>query len=154
MVLEGPFLAAERLPPLDPRVLVVPASLALGLLVVHSVRHRGVAATLTFCALCVAWYVPKELAIAARALNEHRYTVTMDTVKLFGIPLVLPIGYVFTGTVSWALAERITARLPGCKDQLFPVLAVWLLVTSAIAYVMEATGTTGGWWFWEENDGI
>lgn len=41
MVLEGPFLAAERLPPLDPRVLVVPASLALGLLVVHSVRHRG-----------------------------------------------------------------------------------------------------------------
>lgn len=154
MVLEGPFLAAERLPPLDPRVLVVPASLALLLLLAHSVRHRGLGATVTFCALCVAWYVPKEIAIAARALNEHRYTVTMDTVKLFGIPLVLPIGYVFTGTVSWALAERITARLPGLKDQLFPVLAVWLLVTSSIAYVMEATGTTGGWWFWEENDGI
>lgn len=154
MVLEGSFLAAERLPPLDPRVLVVPASLALVLLLVHAARHRGLAATVTFCALCVAWYVPKEIAIAARALNEHRYTVTMDTVKLFGIPLVLPIGYVFTGTVSWALAERITARLPGCRDQLFPVLAVWLLVTSSIAYVMEATGTTGGWWFWEENDGV
>lgn len=146
-------LAAEQFPPLDPLVLSVPAGIATTLLVLHGLRYRGRREMAAFCIACVCWYLLKEWAITQRALQAHAYTVTAPMVRVLGIPLVLPVGYIFTGYVSWYFAERIVDRLPGCAGRLFPLIAVWLMFTSGIAYVMEAVGAVGQWWVWDVDDG-
>lgn len=139
---------------LSPTLLSLPAALATALLVVHSVRYRGAQVVALVVALCVLWYVPKELAIQQQALAWHQYVFAGGMLRIGGIPPTVIVGHLFTVLVGWYFSERITRFLPGCRGYLLPTLVVWMLVASSVAYVMEVTGVTAGWWWWRFRDQI
>ncbi len=146
--------ARSYLDVLSPTLLSLPAALATALLVAHTVRHRGAPVVALVVTLCLLWYVPKELAIQQQALAWHQYVFAAGMLRIGGIPPTVIVGHLFTVLVGWYFSERITRFLPGCRGYLLPTLVVWMLVASSVAYVMEVTGVTAGWWWWRFRDQI
>lgn len=130
-----------------PIALLVPAAVALVLLVLHARVWRGGGTAADFFGLAFVYFVAKEnLSVAG---YFHRYFYASEPVlRLGAAPLGVVVGWLFTSYVAWTLAERLLARFPGARGGWVHTVFVAMLVAASISYPMEAVGTALGWWRW------
>lgn len=118
-------------------------------LFLHSLKFLG--AKRTFLIFGVGFFIFLLFAKSERRMNE--YEITKTFVGLWGVPLIFPVGWLFTTYCSFYAATSVLTLFPNQKDRAFPVLALSLLCVSFIALAMEVTGTHAGWWKWNLKPG-
>ena len=129
---------------------------AVLLLVLHSWRRRGGAAT-------AAFFIPGILFGIVRGNVVHAIMKFISGGASAGRPYVpqsplLPdvgyasmqvvIGWIFAGYLAWTVSEYVLRRLK-LENRLFPTVALAGLFLGAISYCMETTAPRVGWWYWE-----
>lgn len=119
------------------------------ILLLHSLKFLGLKRT--FLIFGVGFVIYLLFAKSERRMNE--YVITKTFVELWGIPLIFPVGWLFTTYCSLYAATSILTLFPRKKDSVFAVMAISLLCVSCIALAMEVTGTHAGWWKWNLKPG-
>ena len=65
------------------------------------------------------------------------------------VHIVIIIGWLCLFYAGWWLAERIMRHFDILQKRLFPTLLLSSFITASIAYPIEATGSSIGWWWWQ-----
>jgi uncharacterized membrane protein YeaQ/YmgE (transglycosylase-associated protein family) len=133
-----------------------PVAVATGLLVVHSWLYRGRRNTMLFWGL--GYFVAFARELAYQNLFPT-YRFTGSDLRLFGVPLTIPAGWLFEAYISLYLAqfilgvdhdtiaggeERMTPHRYG--ERVLPVLCLGTVVTSTIAFAIESVAVPMRWW--------
>lgn len=118
-------------------------------LLFHSLKFLGVKRT--FLIFGVGFAIFLLFAKSERRFNE--YALTKTFAELWGVPLIFPVGWLFTTYCSFYAATSILTLMPRKRDRVFSVLALSLFCVSCIALAMEVTGTHAGWWKWNLKPG-
>jgi hypothetical protein len=136
--------------------LLVPALLVFIALLLHCLFYRGLRLTLTFFGSAFLHTLIKELTHVYMenkfAFVLRPYWVLGARFKIFGLPLVIYMGWAITFYLSWYLAERILKRIGYFSDRIFPTIVWSLLIAGAISYCVETTAIIAGWWLWTSPD--
>ncbi len=130
-----------------PVALLLPAALAVVLLVLHARALHGGRVAADFFGLAFAYFVVKENLSVAGYFHRYFYAAT-PPLRIGNAPLGVVIGWLFTSYVAWTLAERLLARFPEHRGGWVHTVFVAMLIAASISYPMEAVGTALGWWRW------
>ena len=118
----------------------------------HSCKTRGLTNAIKIFGLGIAGFVIKEIE---NRINEPvRYVPGEDAFYLFGVPIVVVMGWIFALYIGWQMAEGILDRFsPKASGKLFPTIAVASVIVGAIALIMEVHGTNPNidWWQWKAS---
>jgi hypothetical protein len=133
-----------------------PVAIATGLLVLHSWLYRGRRDTAIFWGLGYAVALGREL-VYQNLFPTYRFSGS--DLKLLGVPLTVPAGWLFEAYTSLYLAqfilgldrdtiaegeEHMTPRRYGAR--VLPVLCLATVVTSTIAFAIESVAVPMRWW--------
>jgi len=126
---------------------------ALLLLARHALRTFGKKPGLVlFGYLLVMGFVRELIVIGLSSATDKPHPFTPDPAmgKVAGVNLAVVAGWVFTTYASFVLARMIQKRsLP--RTNVFLTLALTALVTTAISYAVEASGTRLSLWVWDRH---
>jgi hypothetical protein len=133
-----------------------PVALSTALLVLHSWLYRGRRNTVVFWGLGYVVAFGREL-VYQNVFPTYRFTGS--DLRVLGVPLTIPAGWLFEAYASLYLAQhilgvdldtveggeaRMTPRRYG--ERVLPVLALASVVTSTIAFAIESVAVPMQWW--------
>lgn len=132
--------------------LLISASIALILLIIHSYLYRGTRITLNFFIFAFIWAFLKE---GSAPPPSHPYLKLYEFLNQ-NIPLsfaywTATIGWIFTFYISWCISEKILQRIDFFKNKIFSTLFICGIVIMGISYSIETTAINIGWWRWNIN---
>ena len=134
--------------------------LGIILLIIHSVKCRGGRRTILFFAWGILygifkgnsmafWKIVKFIFIGTSAVQKQPYFFTDPNILRIGdAPLVECLGWTFTFYLSWTFAEKVLSKTKKYKENVFAILFLSCLISSAICYSIEPAGIIGGLWKW------
>jgi hypothetical protein len=133
-----------------------PVAVATALLVLHSWRYRGRRSTVIF------WGLGYVVAFGREVVYQNvfpTYRFSSSDLRLFGVPLTVPAGWLFEAYTSLYMAQfilgldrdtvtagedRMTPRRYG--GLVLPVLCLATVVTSTISFAIESVAIPMHWW--------
>jgi tetratricopeptide (TPR) repeat protein len=137
-------------------LLPIGSGVALALLVVHSWRTRGRAVTLGFFSAALlfgilrgnaVWFIMSTFEGSSNALKP--YLPQEGLLPEIGHDsLQVALGWVFALYLAWTVAELVLRRLPRFAGRVFMIAGLASLFMFGIAWCMETTAVTTGWWYW------
>ncbi|MBL7196788.1 MAG: hypothetical protein ISS47_01670 [Candidatus Omnitrophica bacterium] len=130
------------------------AIIGVALLMTHSYFKRGLWLTFDFFLFAFIVAMIKELPTNINGIllqDPHNpYNFTSGYVILNS--LVVITGWVFTFYLGWSIAELVLKRAKPFNNYIFPTLLMCYVVIASIAYAVEATALSLGWWQWTFSD--
>lgn len=134
-------------------LLMIPSSLLLLLLFLHSWHYRGRRVTLVFFGACFAFGVLRGNTIYHIITNllggsSLPYLMVQPVVKIWQASIQECVGWIFALYLSWCVAERILTRGGSDRVPLFRLIGMASLLMGAVAYAVEAAAAAVHWWVW------
>ncbi len=129
-------------------ILRIPAFLCVIFLCLHSYKFLG--QKRTFIIFFIGFLI---FFLFAKSEQQQPEYIVAHPVKFFGVPVLLPAGWIFTTYCSFFVSTSVLTLFPKKKDSVFTVLAISLICVACIALAMEVTGTNAGWWKWNLKPG-
>ncbi len=134
-------------------LLLLPSSLLLLVLLLHSWRYRGRKVTLAFFGLCFAFGVLRGNVIHY-IITDYLggetlpYQFLRPVVKLWNASLQECIGWIFALYLSWSLVEWVLAHQGKERVGIFRLIGLAAFVMGAISYAVETAAAGVKWWVW------
>ncbi len=134
-------------------ILVYPALLATIVLFARIALVFGKRWAFFFIWYGAAFFWAKEVLQSNRVLFEHMYSLPKDSsvLSIFGTPVIVVVGYIFTFGLCLSLGTRILKNLNLPRNIPY-LMTLMCILSSVIAYAIEMGAITAGWWDW--GDGI
>ncbi len=134
-------------------LLMIPSSLLLLLLFLHSWHYRGRRATLIFFPACFAFGILRGNTIYHIITDllggtSLPYLMVRPVVKIWQASLQECIGWVFALYLSWSAVEWLITRGRSTRVPLFRLIGMASLLMGAVAYAVEAAAAAVKWWVW------
>lgn len=129
-------------------ILRIPAFACVIILFFHSFYFLG--AKRTFILFILGFFM---FFLFAKSEQRQPEYIVSHPVKFYGVPVLLPAGWIFTTYCSFYMSTSILALFPRKRESVFPVLAFSLVCVACIALAMEVAGTNAGWWKWNLKPG-
>jgi len=134
-------------------LLLIPSSILLVLLFLHSWRFRGRAVTLAFFGSCFVFGVIRGNLIhyiCTGYLDETTlpYLFVRPVVRVWNASLQECIGWIFALYLSWSTVEWLLARQGKDKVPLYRLIGLAAFFIGAMAYAVEAAAGGVKWWIW------
>ena len=133
-------------------ILVLPAFFVLVGLILHSVKFRGQRETLYFfipAALFgilrgnIIWWIT-----TVHFQGKFPYIFQHRVMGVYHDSFTADAGWIICTYLGIFLAWRITDRIPWARGRVFPLVSFSCLFNVCLAYAVESTAITMGWWEW------
>jgi len=120
------------------------------LLIIHSVKSRGVRTTLYFFLSAFLFGVVRGNSVAYLSSDENGLPYVFSDALIHVGKAELPacIGWVFSLYLSWTLAEGVLHRRPGLGRAVFPLSSFAIVAMGCFSDAVETTASGVGWWRW------
>ena len=124
-------------------ILIIPASIVFVMIIAHSYRAHGFRTTRNFFFWCMFFCYMKEFINAHSRAPEYMGS----GLEVFGVPMMVPVGWVISIYLSWFLAESLLlgSKLEG---SILPTIAMSSVAITAISLCVACSGGNAGWWRW------
>lgn len=135
-------------------LLILPSSILLILLFLHSWRYRGRRVTLVFFVTCFIFGIIRgntiHYIITSYLKGESLpYLFVQPMVRIANASLQECIGWIFALYLSWSTVEWVLARQSGGKKiGLFRLIGLSGILMGCVAYAVEAVAAGVKWWVW------
>ena len=134
-------------------LLMIPSSLLLVMMFLHSWRYRGRSTTIAFFGLCFGFGLLRGntiLWIITTFLEGDTlpYLFLRPAIRLWNASLQECIGWMFALYICWSTAEWVLGRRGQDKIGLYRLIGLAGLMMGAIAYAVEAAAASAHWWVW------
>ncbi|MEQ8764756.1 MAG: tetratricopeptide repeat protein [Planctomycetota bacterium] len=135
-------------------LLLLPSLSGLVLILIHSLRHRGRAVTISFFVFGALYGVLRDAFIQDAMIDDRDlrmpYEFALPVLRLGDASIQAVIGWLFSIYTSWSIAEAIVRRFEPKNEEprLFPVLAIACIANAAIGYAVEVAAAAANWWWW------
>lgn len=124
-------------------ILIIPAAAVFAIIIWHSLRVHGRRTSRNFFFWCMFFCYMKEFINAHSRAPEYMGS----GFEVFGVPMMVPVGWVISIYLSWFLAECLL-RGSKLEGAVFPTVAVSCAAIAAISLCVECSGGNAGWWTW------
>ena len=134
-------------------LLMLPSSLLLVMMFLHSWRYRGRGVTIAFFGLCFGFGLLRGntiLWIITTFLDGDTlpYLFLRPAIRLWNASMQECIGWIFALYICWSTAEWVLGRRGQEKIGLFRLIGLAGFMMGAIAYAVEAAAAAAQWWVW------
>jgi hypothetical protein len=131
------------------QVFIVAVFIALALLVVHSVVHRGIKETIIFFVFVLLFGLIREIIYAAFFKN---YSFGETPLQILGAPVVPIFGWIFTYYLGYNLCEKLIDQEE--KSEYPRLMVMSAIFSSYICFSIETVALYLGWWevFFESSN--
>ncbi|HET9234749.1 MAG TPA: hypothetical protein VFP10_11470, partial [Candidatus Eisenbacteria bacterium] len=133
-------------------ILVLPAFLVLIGLFVHSWKFRGRRDTLLFFAFALLFGVLRGNIIwwitAVHFQGKFPYIFQNQLMGVYHDSFTADAGWIVCTYLGVFLAWRIADRIPWARGRVFPLVSLSCLFNVCLAYAVESTAISMGWWEW------
>jgi|GEM_PF-2694482 tetratricopeptide (TPR) repeat protein len=135
-------------------LLMLPSSILLILLFLHSWRYRGRRVTLAFFLICFIFGIIRGNTIHYIITSYFKgdslpYLFVQPMVRIANASLQECIGWIFALYLSWSTVEWVLARQSGGeKIGLFRLIGLSGILMGCVAYAVEAAAAGVKWWVW------
>ncbi len=132
-------------------LLLIPSSLLLVMMFLHSWRYRGRSATIAFFGLCFGFGLLRGNTIFWIITTFLKgdtlpYLFLRPAIRLGNASLQECIGWIFALYLCWSTAEWVLGRRGQAKIGLYRLIGLAGLMMGAVAYAVEAAAAQ--WWVW------
>ncbi len=134
--------------------LAIPASLALVLLIIHSVVIRGKRTTASFFLSLIAFGFLRGNLVHIITRGRTPYEFGFAAVRLGHTGIVEAMGWCISLYISWSVAQRLLARRSPHENNVFAVLLFSCAVMTGFGILMETAAGRLGWWHWKPPKGM
>ncbi len=133
-------------------ILIIPAMLVVLGLVFHSLRTRGKRDTLEFFGAALIFGVLRGNIIwwitTVHFEGKFPYIFAKQVLGIYHDSFTADAGWILCLYLGMVLASRILQRIPALQGRVFPLLSLACLFHLCLAYAVESTAITMGWWQW------
>jgi hypothetical protein len=131
--------------------LVLPSVVVLFLLVLHSLKNRGVRSTLIYFGLAIIYGALRATVIQNLIEKQYGslfpYLMTFPVIKIGPVSMQELVGWGVAATVAWLIADRLLIRLRITQaPHRTALIAAFCL--AAICLAVETAAIEAGWWVW------
>src|SRR5262245_10930932 len=120
------------------------------LLIIHSLKSRGVRTTVYFFVSAFLFGVVRGNSVAYLSSDERGlpYVFSDALISLGKAELPACMGWVFALYLSWTLAEGVLGGRPRLGQAVFPLASFAILAMGCFSDAVETTASGVGWWRW------
>ncbi|MCI0657676.1 MAG: tetratricopeptide repeat protein [Acidobacteria bacterium] len=120
------------------------------LLIVHSVKSRGVRTSLYFFVSAFLFGVVRGNSVAYLSSDETGLPYVFSEALILVGKAELPacVGWVFALYLSWTLAEGVLRSRPRLGKAVFPLSSFAIIAMGCFSDAVETTASGVGWWRW------
>ena len=134
-------------------LLMIPSSLLLALLFIHSWRYRGKKTTLAFFGGCfifglIRGNVIYDIITGFLKGETLPYRFLRPVVSLGHASLQECIGWIFALYLCWSTVEWVLSRQGNSKIGLFRLIGLSGFLMGGVSYAVEAASAAVKWWVW------
>ncbi len=134
-------------------LLMIPSSLLLIMMILHSWRYRGRGVTLAFFGICFGFGLLRGNTIFWTITtflggDTLPYLFLRPAIRLWNASLQECIGWIFALYLCWSTAEWVLGRRGQDKIGLYRLIGLTGFMIGAIAYAVEAAAASAQWWVW------
>jgi tetratricopeptide (TPR) repeat protein len=134
-------------------LLMIPSSLLLVMMILHSWRYRGRGVTVAFFGLCFGFGLLRGNTIFWTITtflggDTLPYLFLRPAIRLWNASLQECIGWIFALYLCWSTAEWVLGRRGQEKIGLYRLIGLTGFMMGAIAYAVEAAAASAQWWVW------
>ncbi|MFH1069326.1 MAG: tetratricopeptide repeat protein [Candidatus Glassbacteria bacterium] len=135
-------------------LLMIPSSLLLVLMFLHSWRYRGRNVTIAFFSLCLGFGILRGNTIyyiITQYLGGDTlpYLFLRPVVRIGNASIQECIGWIFALYLCWSTVEWVLARQGGRQTiGLYRLIGLTGFLMGAVAYAVEAAAVGVKWWVW------
>ena len=131
-------------------LLFLSSSLLTILLVIHSVKSRGLKTSLYFFVSAFLFGVLRGNSVAYLSSGENAgpYIFSDALISVGRAELPACVGWVFASYLSWTLAEGVLRARPGLGRAVFPLGSFAIIAMGCFSDAVETTASGVGWWRW------
>lgn len=134
-------------------LLLIPSSLLLILLFMHSWKYRGSSVTILFFVSCFAFGVLRGnliYFILTSYMGDESlpYLFVHPVVQIGHASLQECVGWIFSLYLSWSIAERLLSGREKGSVPVFRLIGLACFLTGTMAYAVEAAAGAAKWWVW------
>ncbi|MBW7996509.1 MAG: tetratricopeptide repeat protein [Candidatus Glassbacteria bacterium] len=134
-------------------LLMIPSSLLLVMMFLHSWRYRGRGVTIAFFGLCfgfgllrgntIYWIITTFLSG-----DTLPYLFLRPAIRLWNASMQECIGWIFALYLCWSTAEWVLGRRGQDKIGLYRLIGLAGFLMGSVAYAIEAAAAAAQWWVW------
>ena len=133
-------------------ILVLPAFCVLVGLIVHSLKFRGRRDTLYFFIAAALFGIIRGNVIwwitAVHFQGKFPYVFQNRVMGVYHDSFTADAGWIVCTYLGVFLAWRIADRIPWARGRVFALVSLSCLFNVGLAYAVESTAITMGWWEW------
>ncbi|MCI0409810.1 MAG: tetratricopeptide repeat protein [Acidobacteria bacterium] len=131
-------------------LLLLSSSFLTLLLIVHSVKLRGVKTSLYFFLSAFLFGVLRGNSVVYLSSegNSGPYIFSDALIHVGKAELPACVGWVFALYLSWTLAEGVLRGRPGLGKAVFPLSSFAMIAMGCFSDAVETTASGVGWWRW------
>jgi len=133
-------------------ILVLPAFCVLVGLIVHSLKFRGRRDTLYFFMAAALFGIIRGNVIwwitAVHFQGKFPYVFQNRVMGVYHDSFTADAGWIVCTYLGVFLAWRIADRIPWARGRVFALVSLSCLFNVGLAYAVESTAITMGWWEW------
>ena len=123
------------------QIFLIAVFIALALLVIHSVIHRGVKESVTFFVYVLIFGLIREIIYAA---FFNKYSFGETPLQILGAPVVPIFGWIFTYYLGYSLCEKLIDQEE--KSDYPRLMVMSAIFSSYICFSIETVALYLGWW--------